>query len=199
MMRGRSIIGLDLDGVVADYTAAMRSFVAEYKSVETESLPEPVTYNLVKAGWGIDSGEEFLRIHSKAVASGLYANMPVMSGASEALRQLSDMGAHIRIVTHRLIMGGSHKRIVSDTATWLDQNEIPYMSLCFTGLKDSVGAHVYIEDSPDNISALRLSGTDVIVFDQPYNRAISGPRLMSWADGVPVISEFLEKNGQYLS
>lgn len=198
-MRGRSIIGLDLDGVVADYTSAMRLFVADCKSVDPESLPEPVTYNLVKAGWGIDSGDEFLRIHSEAVASGLYANLPVISGASEALRELSDMGAHIRIVTHRLIMGGSHQRIVSDTAAWLDRNSIPYMSLCFTGLKDSVGAHVYIEDSPDNISALRHSGTDVIVFDQPYNRSITGPRLRSWAEGVPVISEFLRKNGQPLT
>ena len=70
---------------------------------------------------------------------GLYSTMPLIPGAAEAIQKLSDAGAHIRIVTHRLIFGGWHQKVVSDTAAWLEASRIPYMSLCFTGLKDSVG------------------------------------------------------------
>ncbi len=39
----------------------------------------------------------------------------------------------------------------SDTAAWLETSRIPYMSLCFTGLKDSVGSHVFLEEAPPTL------------------------------------------------
>ena len=65
----------------------------------------------------------------------------------------------------------------------MDDNGIPYMSLCFAGLKDSIQATVHIDDSPSNVNVLRKVGQHVVVFDQPYNRGLSGPRMTDWSDG----------------
>ena len=74
----------------------------------------------------------FLEHHKTAVAQGLYRDLEPIPGAPEAMRKIAAAGAHIRVVTHRLIFGGSHAKMVSDTAAWLDRMDIPYMSLCFT-------------------------------------------------------------------
>jgi hypothetical protein len=95
---------------------------------------------------------------------------------------LANEHVYIRIVTHRLFVSGQHQMVVSDTAQWLDSNRIPYMSLCFTGLKDSMQATIHIDDSPANIETLREAGQHVVVFDQPYNSTYAGPRIDSWSD-----------------
>ena len=56
------------------------------------------------------------------------------------LRQLSDEGYRIRIITHRLVTNWGHARIVSDTVEWLDTNRIPYRDLCFLGAKPEAQA-----------------------------------------------------------
>lgn len=193
---GRAIVGLDLDGVCGDYTAGFRPYAASYLGVDPADLPDPQTYNLVNAGWGFADIQGYLDAHRTAVKDGLYAKMPAIEGISEAAHKLSEAGAHIRIVTHRLILGGSHRQVVSETAEWLDAHRIPYMSLCFTGLKDSVGAHVYVEDSPSNIDLLRDHDWDTFVFDQPYNQAVAGPRINDWEEGADIIIQKLRDIGQ---
>ena len=78
------------------------------------------------------------------------------------MRRLAGEHVYIRIVTHRLFVSGQHRMVVSDTARWLDEQHIPYMSLCFAGLRE-VGQHA-------------------VVFDQPYNRNLDGPRMTGWDD-----------------
>ena len=46
---GHAIIDIDLDGVCADYTTAMRTICAKEFNISEESIPEPNTYNLVSA------------------------------------------------------------------------------------------------------------------------------------------------------
>ena len=65
---------------------------------------------------------------------------------------------------------------VSDTVEWLDDHKIPYRDICFLGDKPEVGADCYIDDAPHNVHALRAGGSDVIVFDQPYNRDLEAPQ-----------------------
>lgn len=193
---GRAVVGVDLDGVCADYTAAFRPFAAEYLHKDPADLPDPQVYNLARAGWGFESTADYLACHRLAVEQGLYSTMPLIPGADEAMQELSDAGAHIRIVTHRLIFGGWHQRVVSDTAVWLETSRIPYMSLCFTGLKDSVGSHVFLEDSPANIEDLREHGFKVFVYDQSYNRDVAGPRIDSWEEGIDEVIGYLQEIGQ---
>jgi 5'-nucleotidase len=177
------VVGVDLDGCVGDYESAFRRCVAAQLGVRPEALGPVETWDLSEAGWGIRDGEHFLALHRRAVAEQrLFADMPVVPGAAEALWTLSDAGARIRIVTHRLCVSGVHHTAVADTVAWLDAHDIPYRDLCFVEDKTGVEADVMVDDAPHNVAALRAAGRDVIVFGQRYNRHVEGPRARSWAD-----------------
>jgi 5'-nucleotidase len=174
------VFGVDLDGVVADYTAGFREVVAQERGVAVESLPLERSWDFRE--WDLDAAE-FERLHRLAVVDvRMLAELPVVEGAADVLWRLSDAGVWIRIVTHRLYTNWGHAAAIADTVTWLDRHHIPYRDICFLGAKPEVEADCYIDDAPHNIEELRAEGNTVIVFDQPYNRAFAGPRAGSWGE-----------------
>jgi len=174
------ILGVDLDGVCADHTLAFRQVVADDYGVEANSLPLERSWGFSE--WGMREGD-FERLHRIAVMERrMFRDMPVVRGAAEALWRLSDAGIWIRIITHRLYVNWGHEIAISDTAHWLDTHRLPYRDLCFLGAKPEVEADMYIDDAPHNIEALRELGNEVIVFDQPYNAGLPGPRATSWTE-----------------
>jgi 5'-nucleotidase len=177
---GGFILGVDLDGVCGDYTGALREIVAAEKGVDPASLPLDRSWDFRE--WGL-SAEDFERLHQAAVLEHrIFRTMPALEGAAEVLWRLSDAGIWIRIITHRLYVNWGHAVAVADTVDWLDGAGIPYRDLCFLGAKPQVEADCYIEDAPHNVTALRSTGAYVIVFEQPYNREVDGPRARTWAD-----------------
>jgi 5'-nucleotidase len=178
------ILGVDLDAVCADYVEAFRQVVAADRGVAPGTLTSDVSWDF--ASWGLDRSE-FLRLHQAGVESGMFATMPAIEGASEALWRLSNADIWIRVITHRLIMNGSHQTVARDTVRWLDTADIPYRDLCFIGAKADVGAQCYIDDAPHNIEALRAAGNTVIIFDQPYNRHLSGLRARTWVEAEQLV------------
>ncbi len=185
------VLGVDLDGVCADYEGAFRASVARQLTRDADTLP-PQTVMDAYSQWGL-SFEQFEQAHRRAVLEDrMFRHMEPLPGVSEALWQLSDLGVWIRIITHRLIFNWAHETSAADTAAWLDQHKIPYRDLCFIGDKPNVGADIYIDDSPGNIMSLRSAGKTAIVFDQPYNRDLPGPRATSWADVVATVRAELD-------
>jgi 5'(3')-deoxyribonucleotidase len=57
------------------------------------------------------------------------------------------------------------------------------------GEKDQVGADVYIDDSPQNIAALRGAGHYAICFANSANKGIEVPRARKWEDVYQLIKE----------
>ncbi len=180
MSTSQFVLGVDLDGVCAQHTVAFRRIVAQEKGVPEESLTLECGWGFEE--WGFEEGD-FEQYHRKAVVDHrMLANMPPMPGASQALWRLSEAGAWIRIITHRLYTNWDHAICAGDTAEWLDKAKIPYRDLCFVGGKTAVDADLYIEDAPHNIEALREEGRTVVVFDQLYNRHLEPPRTSSWEE-----------------
>lgn len=183
------VLGVDLDGVVADHTRRFREIVADMRGVDPETLPMERSWDFTE--WGFEPGE-YDRIHRKAVTDyDMISTMEVIDGAVDALWRLSDAGIWIRIITHRLYVNWAHHRAVGDTAAWLDRNRIPYRDLCFLGAKLEVQADAYIDDAVHNVTALRDAGNKVIVFDQPYNRHLDGPRARDWNEVELILSELV--------
>lgn len=179
-MSGPFVLGVDLDGVCADYTAGIRRVVADDRGVSPGDLPAERSWGFEE--WGLAPGE-FERLHHLAVTEHhLYRDLPAIEGCADALWRLSDAGIWIRIITHRLYVNWGHQVAVRDTVTWLDRCRIPYRDLCFLGTKPQVEADAYIDDAPHNVVALREAGNTVIVFDQPYNRDLDGPRAKDWSE-----------------
>jgi 5'-nucleotidase len=179
--RDSFILGVDLDGVCGDYTAAFRAVVAADRGADPDTLPDARSWDF--AEWGVDSAEEFDRLHRAAVLEHrMFRHMPAMPGVAESLWRLSDVGVWIRIITHRLCVNWGHAVAVADTVAWLDDTGIPYRDICFLGAKPEVDADCYVDDATHNVLALREAGNDVIVFDAPYNQGIDGPRARSWPE-----------------
>lgn len=175
------VLGVDLDGVCADYTTAFAAVVAEAKGCAVEDLPAGRSWDFEE--WGLDALGGFEALHRAAVLEQrIFRDMPVIEGCAAALWRLSDAGVWIRIITHRLVVHWGHQVAVGDTVAWLDANGVPYRDLCFLGRKPEVEADLYIDDAPHNVTALRAAGNDVVVFDQPYNQAVDGPRAATWSD-----------------
>lgn len=174
------VLGVDLDGVCADHASAFRRVVAAERGIDVTALSDQRTWDFTE--WGIDR-DEFERLHRLGVMEHrMFRTMPVIPGTAEALWRLSDAGVWIRLITHRLYANWGHAVAVGDTVAWLDEHAIPYRDLCFLGDKPQVEADAYVEDAPHNVLALRATGASVMVFSQPYNMELDGPRAAGWSD-----------------
>lgn len=191
--KSKPVIGVDLDGVCADFYGRMREIAAEWFELSVDELTTDVSYGLKE--WGISGKKQYESLHRYALNQrGLFKTMPMIVGARKYLRMLSDEGFHIRIITHRLFLHYSHASAVEQTISWLDGHGIPYWDLCFMKEKSEVGADIYVEDTPDNIEQLRKKGLYTICFANSTNKAITEPRASSWKEVYELVHSFSEKS-----
>jgi 5'(3')-deoxyribonucleotidase len=183
MMAARQfVVGVDLDGVCADFYEGLREVAAEWLGVSLEKLTRDVTYGLPE--WELDRCGEYTDLHRFAVTErDLFRKLKPIDGAPAMLRRLANHHRmRIRIITNRLFISYFHRDAISQTVEWLDHHGIPYWDLCFMRDKAAVGADIYIEDSPQSVEALRTDGHDVVVFTNSTNRGVTGPRADNWGD-----------------
>ena len=186
--KGEIVLGVDLDGVCADFYARMREIAAEWLEVGLETLTTDVSYGLEE--WGIRDEDHYRQLHRFAVTQrDLFETCVPIRGAATTLRRLSDEGYRIRIITHRLFINFFHEASVRQTIRWLDKHGIPYRDLCFMGEKDQVGADLYIDDSPDNLAALRAAGHLAICFANSANKQVEAPRARTWDEVYRLIQQ----------
>ena len=179
MSERRFVLGVDLDGVCANFYGGLRPIAAEWLGVPLENLPKEVSYGLPE--WGLDRAGGYEALHRFAVTQrDLFRNLEPMPGAPAALRRLSGRDVRIRIISNRLYIKYFHQEAVRQTIEWLDYHGIPYWDLCLLPDKAAVGADLYIEDSPENIKRLRDEGNTTIVFSNSTNRDLEDPRAESW-------------------
>jgi len=202
----RFVLGVDLDGVCADFYGGLRPIAAEWLGVPLDSLPEKVSHGLTE--WGIDRAPGgYEALHRFAVTQrSLFRELKPLDRAPVTLRALSNRDVRIRIITNRLFIKHFHKEAVQQTIEWLDHYDIPYWDLCFMRDKAAVGADLYLEDAPENVEQLRADMHPTIVFSNSTNLHLDGPRADSWADVENLVlnelrawSQRLEAGGKQLS
>ena len=182
------MLGVDLDGVCADFFGGLREVAAEWLEVPLESLTPEVSYGLQE--WNLEPAGGYAALHRFAVTQrNIFAQLRPIHGASVVLRRLSNRDVRIRIITHRLFIKYFHEPAIRQTIEWLDRYDIPYWDLCFMKEKAAVGADLYIEDSPINVARLRAGGNDTIVFTNSTNLEVGPPRASSWAEVEEMVME----------
>lgn len=186
------ILGLDLDGVVADFYATIRPLAADWLGRPVKELTENPTYGLHE--WGFNgAGADYKDFHRWAVTEmRLFASLAPVDGAAPALRRLSDDKVRIRIITNRLYVSHFHAPAVAQTVEWLDRHGIPYWDLCLMPDKAAVHADVYLEDTPKNIEQLREAGCDVIIFENSTNLDVQGERVRDWNEAEALIRQRID-------
>lgn len=186
----RFVLGVDLDGVVADFYGALRPIAAEWRGVALDKLTPDVSYGLKE--WGI-TPQEYQELHRFAVAQKeIFSTQPAIPDAAAALRRLGyNPDIRIRIITHRLFIKYTHEISIQQTIEWLEENGIPYWDICFMKSKGDVGADLYIEDSPNNIAALQKAGRNVLIFTNSTNKHVDGMRANNWEEAEKKVLEKL--------
>lgn len=173
------VLGVDLDGVIADFYAGLKPIAAEWFDLPVNELPDEVSFGLRE--WGVVDDAEYERLHRFAVVErGLFEALAPIPKATVTLRRLSREGIRIRLITHRLYIKYAHETTIDQTVAWLDHHGVPYWDICFMRDKGAVGADLYIDDSPHVVESLRAAGYDAIVFTGPTNKAVGEPRADSW-------------------
>jgi 5'(3')-deoxyribonucleotidase len=178
---GQFVLGVDLDGVVADFAEGLRPIAAEWLGLHVDSLTRDFSYGFPE--WRLDACGGYDALHRFAIKERhLFKILPPVQGAPAVLRRLSTKGVRIRIITHRLYIVWFHREAVQQTTEWLEHHGVPYWDLCFMRDKAAVGADLYLEDSPANIEALRAAGFATIAVGNSSNRGIAPPRVESWEE-----------------
>ena len=182
------VLGLDLDGCVADFIGRMREIYAEWSGKAMTELDPSPTYGFPE--WGLVDGE-YDRLHRFAVTQReLFSSMKPLPGAPSALRRLSAEGLRIRIATHRLFISYFHEPAASQTIRWLENHGIPYWDLCLIQDKAAVRADLFIEDSTTNIGTIESFGCETICITNSTNVTADVPRRAAdWAEAEELIRE----------
>lgn len=175
-------VGLDLDGVCCDYVAYLRSFLL--RTGRAMSLPTPVTYRLEE--W-FGSDEDRIAAHRAAVAAGLHRDAPPVPGAVAGVAALRKLGARTVAVTARGSYREDRGAVLQDIGAWAETYGIVFDDVHVGRPKARAGCDLYVDDSPDDVAALRDAGQVAVVFDQPWNSALAPPRAAGWAQLTDVV------------
>lgn len=192
------VLGVDLDGVVSDFVADVRTHAAEWLGKPIEQLTAEPDYEFTQ--WGINEAPGgYPELHKFAIVHrNMFINSKVMPGAPQALRNLSAKNIYIRIITSRICIKWNHAEIVKQTVDWLEKHGIPYWDLCFVKDKLAVNADLYIDDSPSNILRLRKLGRNVAIFKTSVNKGVEGLGADNWENMQKLVLAEKQKYGESL-
>lgn len=163
-------VGVDLDGVVADFTGG---WIDRYNVAYDAGLrPEQVTtWDAPAELTRFRTMTEFWRWARSCGADGrsLFAGLAPYPGAVDGLRSLLD-AAHVAIITTKPSWA------IPDTLGWLAALGLPLREVHITSNKPSVECDVYVEDSPKQLAALRRHRPDAVVcrWVRPWNEPLDG-------------------------
>lgn len=178
-------IGIDIDGVLADYTdfmwIGMPIFCKEngvpYNPIDKPVMSDRITFNISKdledKFWASDEAKMF------------YFDRPARLYAKEVLEQLRASGHKIYIITSRseeenpLIKEKFGMSLEELTLKWLHTNEIPYDYFFFNS-KDKINIlkkhniQYMLDDNPHLVSRLKdnLPECSLFLFDSTINHEI---------------------------
>lgn len=185
-MTGGLRIGIDMDGVVADFNRGWmerynRDFDAQLEVsqvVQWEGLHRLTHFESMQDFWAWARGDG----HT------VFRDAPPMPGAIESLRRIAR--------THRLVIVSSKfDWAIPDSLAWLAEHEVPAREVHFLWDKTLAACDVFLDDAPHQLEALVAARPDATVcrMVQPWNRPVPGTLdIPSWPD-FEVVIERLEQ------
>jgi len=161
-------LGIDLDGVVADFNAGWMSRYNDENG--TDLSPDMVTsWNAMLDLTEFSSIGEFWVWARNDGGPGLFRTLPVFDEARESLWRLS--------VDHDIVIITTKPRWANaETFCWLGDNNIPTREVHILEEKWRVDCDVYLDDGPHNLESLVVERPNRIVcrFVRPWNDAVPG-------------------------
>jgi 5'(3')-deoxyribonucleotidase len=180
-------LGIDLDGVVADFNSGwMKLYNAEFSAaLEAHQVIEwDGLYSLTHFG----STGDFWTWARGTDRPSIFRNLDTFPGALETLESLS--------LDHQIVIITTKPRwAIPDTFAWIGDKRIPTREVHITRRKWEVECDVYLEDSPAHLPAIvaRRPGATVCRFVRPWNDPVPGAHDISdWQDFANFVAELQE-------
>lgn len=162
-------LGIDLDGVVANFTHGWmrfynRDFGAELRPEDSQDWGDLVGLTHFR------HVGEFWRWSSNLDGRSVFWHLEPFPGAVEAVQDLHDQGHEIVVITTKPHFA------VADTHDWIEKHELPADEVHILEDKWEVDCHVYLDDGPHILPELveRRPESTVCRYVRPWNRPVEG-------------------------
>lgn len=140
-------LGLDLDGVVANFTEGWMRFYNSQFGTHLE-FADSQRWNDVVELTHFDNIAQFWAWSSDLDGRSLFWHLEPFPGAIEALEDLASEGHTLVILTQKPDFA------VDDTHEWLERHEVPASEIHIIDEKWAVDCHVYLDDGPHMLPGL---------------------------------------------
>lgn len=162
-------LGIDLDGVVADFTKGWMGFYNREFGTDL-AVEDSVAWNGLVELTHFANMREFWKWSSDLDGKSLFWHLETFPGAVEALQSLRADGHHIAIITTKPAFA------VHDTFEWLARHRIPTTEVHILEEKWRVDCDVYLDDSPMVLPGLVKHRGDRTIcrFVRPWNDPVDG-------------------------
>ena len=171
-------IGVDLDGVVADFT---QGWTSQYKKDFGKEIQEKdiTEWGLSQPLTHFEEEIDFWNWAKNFNGYSIFRNLKTYKNAVEVLIELSMAGHEI------VILSSKPWWAIHDTLIWLGENKIPSKEIHFIEDKWNVNCDVYIDDAPHQLENFvnHVPEKLILRFVRPYNRPVSGTKdLNDWME-----------------
>lgn len=176
-----SVVLVDIDNVIAGWTDAI---VDGY----VEAGGDAADIDFERWDLGL-TGEKNRRLRAVQAAPGFYAGLQPIDGAIEGLYLLRDLGATVKLCS---TPDATNPTCASDKVDWV-ANHVGtawVKDLILTHDKTLVRGAVLIDDKPEVTGAV-VPEWEHIIFDQPYNRHVTGKRILTGWGALDTLKENL--------
>lgn len=175
-------VGIDIDGVVADFTGHINTTYEWWFGQECpipSPWPEWESYKDAPEfpSWSVCS--------KWADKARLWETMPLIPGAAAGIDALLEDNHDLQFLTAR-----TGKECIAQTQYWFQKNISEPFGLAMDRLrpnlsksKHTVPCSVYVDDGPDELKALKEAGKSTIRFEHPYNlRRPATAKVKTWRE-----------------
>jgi 5'(3')-deoxyribonucleotidase len=176
-------LGIDLDGVVADFNSG---WISRYN----EEFGSDIAFDAVQAWDGIPSlthfrhMDEFWEWAADHGGATLFRHLDTYPHSVESLRALASDGHEIVILTAKPDWA------VHDTFAWIAEHRLPTREVHILEDKWRVACDVYLDDAPHQVLRIHRARPESLTcrFVRPWNGPVPGTRdVHDWEGFVEVI------------
>lgn len=175
-------LGIDLDGVVADFNAG---WISRYNLEYGSKLPTDAVkaWDAIPSLTHFEDMGEFWKWARDHDGHTLFRHLDTYPGAVDALQKLSRKHEIVIITT-------KPRWAIHDTFAWIAQHRIPTAEVHIKDVKWKVACDFYLDDGPHVIDSLVKHRPEATVcrFIRPWNHPVSGAvDIADWDQFVDVV------------
>lgn len=175
------IILVDMDGVIADFESG---FQKAWSKLGTDFPAIPLKERVLPRV--VDQYPSHLArlVAEVCQAPGFYKHLPPIPGAVAGVRAMLEQGHQVAFCTSPLT---AYRNCVLEKFEWIEEHFDQGFTdrVVMTKDKTLVSGDVLIDDQP-TVRGLLAPLWQHVIFDQPYNQGVPGPRMswLSWEDAL---------------